>query len=227
MTNKPCIHEHTAKRLRERFDADRSWLQEELESGRYVWLKGLGRGRDGEKVRSGHLLYLSHNDEYCVAVVDNRKRLVITVLTEEMALKSSWGMGIDATTKLKAKRLSLGSQKVDDSTFLRLIAETRNGLLVYVRARTYSYEWVPTIFNINKLTVTADQMDTKTNRCTLSNGQAAAVSSALNELITTKKIQPYCDFWISTSKGKNMLISNIIEGVSALEAAESARRWVI
>lgn len=227
MTNKPCIHDHTAKRLRERFDAEESWLQTELQAGRFVWLKGVGRGRDGERIRSGHLLYIPQKDEYCVAVVDNRKRLVITVLTEDMALKSSWSKGIDSSAKLRAKRLSLGKQRVDDSEFLRLYAETRDELLVTARVRTYSYEWVPIMLNILKLSIAAKQVDTERNLCTLNRDQTHDLSRALSEKINNKQIRPYCEFSISTSKGKNILISTVIEGISPLEVAESARRWVV
>ena len=58
-----------------------------------------------KKVRSGHLIYIPDTDEYCVVIMDDRSRLAITVLTEDMAIKSSWGRGLTDAAKLKAKRI--------------------------------------------------------------------------------------------------------------------------
>ncbi|GAC13941.1 hypothetical protein [Aliiglaciecola lipolytica] len=45
--------------------------------------------------------------------MDDRSRLAIKVLTEEMTLDSSWGKRLDPTAKLKAKRIALGDEAVD------------------------------------------------------------------------------------------------------------------
>lgn len=125
MTINPTLHSHAVARVQERFGLDESWLLEILDSGRFVWLKGAGNSGNVKRVRSGHLIYLPERNEYCVVVMDDRKRLAITVLTEEMARNSPWGSGLDQTAKLKAKRIALGEEVVDDSNFIRLYAEER------------------------------------------------------------------------------------------------------
>ena len=97
MAIQPTLHTHAIDRLKDRFNLDKSWLLNELEHGRFVWLKGHGASGNIKKVRSGHLFYLQDKDDYCVVVMDDRSRLAITVLTETMALKSSWGRGLDAS----------------------------------------------------------------------------------------------------------------------------------
>lgn len=103
MINQYYIHNHAIERLQERFSTDKAWLLHELENGCFVWLKGSGHSSHAINIRSGHLIYLPHRNEYCVVIMDNRSRLAITVLNEEMALKSSWGKGLDEVAKLKAK----------------------------------------------------------------------------------------------------------------------------
>ncbi len=128
MVSGPSVHNHAAKRLKERLSVDVSWLIDVLEQGRFVWLKGAGDSGNAKRVRSGHLIYLPNRNEYCVVVMDDRSRLAITVLTEDMALNSSWGKGLDQAAKLKAKRLALGEEAVHDINFLLLYAEDRGEL---------------------------------------------------------------------------------------------------
>jgi hypothetical protein len=125
MPVKPVLHNHAIERVQERFGLDDSWLMEKLDSGHFVWLRGAGNSGDAKFVRSGHLIYIPEKNEYCVVVMDDRKRLAVTVLTEDMARHSSWRNGLDETAKLRAKRIALGEEVVDDCNFLRLFAEER------------------------------------------------------------------------------------------------------
>jgi hypothetical protein len=143
MAIKAKLHTHAVDRFQERFGVDKSWPLNKLESGRFVWLKGSGHSGIAKNVRSGHLLYLPHIDDYCVVAMDDRSKLVITVLTLGMALNSSWGKGLDDATKLKVKRISLGKELIDDSQFLRIYAEERGQLVASVRAKTVKYDWEP------------------------------------------------------------------------------------
>ncbi len=223
--NQPAIHNHAIERLQERFGIDEEWLLQELENGRFVWLKGFGDSGDAQKVRSGHLLYLPQRDEYCVVIMDDRVRLAITVLTEEMALRSSWSKGLDRAAKLKAKKIAMGAEEVADSNFLRLYAEERGCVSVSVRARTYSYEWKPVVVTLCKVCLEADQINPIDDSCTLSQPHLMSVSQALMERVENKEIRPYCELFVSTTNDKSVKLANKIEGVSSLDEAEYARRW--
>jgi hypothetical protein len=224
MTKRPSLHSHAVECLEARFDVDRSWLLQELENGRFVWLKGAGDSGSLKKVRSGHLIYIPNIDEYCVVIMDDRSRLAITVLTESMALKSSWARGVNETAKLRAKRIALGYEKINDANFLQLYAEERNGLSVNVRVITISYNWKRIVLSLCKVTLIAEQINPKENYCTLNESQMINIQTAINNLVTDKKILPYCEFYVSTAKGKTTFISNKIDGISCLENAEQARR---
>lgn len=221
------LHNHAIERLQERFGVDESWLINELEEGKFFWLKGAGDCGDVKNVRYGHLLYLPHRNDYCIAVIDYRSKFVITVLTEEMALNSSWGKGLDQAAKLKAKRIALGEEAVNDTTFLRLYAEERGGeLLVTVRAKTVAYDWSPIVaLAICKIRIKSKQFNVETNCCSLLSEQMDEVTKSLNDKILAREIRPYCELTVNTGGGKTAFISNNLEGLSDMENAETARRW--
>ena len=95
MVSDPSVHNHAAKRLKERLDADKSWLIDVLDQGKFVWLKGHGNSADAKNIRSGHLIYHPKRNEFFVVVMDDRLRLEIILLTEDMALYYSWCKGLD------------------------------------------------------------------------------------------------------------------------------------
>ncbi len=225
MVSGPSVHNHAAKRLKERLSVDVSWLIDVLEQGRFVWLKGAGDSGNAKRVRSGHLIYLPNRNEYCVVVMDDRSRLAITVLTEDMALNSSWGKGLDQAAKLKAKRLALGEEAVHDINFLLLYAEDRGELSVTVQAKTVSYDWKPVVRSIYKTSIKPEQFDIDRKCCTLSDEQMDAVSRSITEKILSKEMRPYCELSVRTSGGKVALISNQLNVTSDLESAELAKRW--
>lgn len=225
MVNEPKVNQHAVQRLNERFGVDESWLLNELRQGRFVWLKGSGDSCNAKNVRSGHLIYIPHRKEYCIVVMDDRSRLAITVLTEDMAINSSWGKGLDQAAKLKAKRRALGKEAVDDINFLLLYAEDRGELSVTVIAKTVSYDWEPLVRSIYKTNIKPEQLDVDRMCCSLSEEQMDAVTRIIIEKIATKEIRPYCTLYARTSKGKAALISNKLDAVADLESAEIARRW--
>ena len=225
MPNKHKLHGHAINRLKERFNLHKSWLLNELENGRFVWLKGSGNSGNIKKVRSGHLFYLPDEDEYCVVVVDDRSRLAITVLTEEMALQSSWGGGLTEAAKLKSKRIALGNDVVDDCDFLRLYAEERGELLVNIQARTIAYNWKFIGLRICKTAIKAEQIDTIKKNFTLTDVQINEISKLILDKINASEIRPYCDLFVKSGHGRTAFISNKIDGISCLEEAEIARRW--
>jgi len=198
---------------------------ERLEQGEFVWLKGSGHSGNAYGVRSGHLIYLPDQDDYCVVVVDDRRRLAITVLTEEMGLNSSWANGITGAAKLKAKRISLGNEVVPDSHVLRLYAEEREGLSLTVRARTFTYDWVAKIVNLQKITVTPEQIDPEADHCTLSELQEAQVKEQIHLKVSEQIIRPYGELFVATGKGKQTAVSNKFEGFESVTLAEQAMRW--
>lgn len=221
----PSVHFHAIQRLKERFDADDSWLLNELKQGRFVWLKGAGDSGNEKKIRSGHLIYIPAKDEYCVVVMDDRARLAITVLTEKMALNSPWGKGLDRAAKLKAKKIALGEATIKDINFLLLYAEDRGELSVNVQARTVSYNWNPIMLSIYKTSIICEQIDIANNCCILSDKQIIEVSRSITEKIDAKEMRPYAELSLSTGHGKSAAISNKLNCISELENAESARRW--
>lgn len=221
----PSVHNHAAERLKERLGVDESWLIDVLEQGRFVWLKGSGDSGNVKNVRSGHLIYLPNRKEFFVVVMDDRSRLAITVLTEDMALNSSWGKGLDQAAKLKAKKLALGQESVDDINFLLLYAEDRGELSVTVQAKTVSYDWNPVVRAIYKTSIKPEQIDIDRKCCTLSDEQMDAISRSISEKIASKEIRPYCELLVRTSGGKTALISNQLNAASDLESADIARRW--
>lgn len=225
MVSDPSVHNHAAERLKERFGIDESSLIDVLEQGRFVWLKGSGDSGNAKNVRSGHLIYLPNRNEYCVVVMDDRSRLAITVLTEDMALNSSWGKGLDQAAKLKAKRLALGEEAVHDISFLLLYAEDRGELSVTVQARTVSYDWKPVVMSICKTSIKPEQIDIDGQCCTLSDEQMDAVSRSISEKIAGKEMRPYCELSVRTGSGKTASISNQLNVASDLESAEIAKRW--
>jgi hypothetical protein len=225
MVSVPSIHNHAVERLKERFGVDESWLRDKLEQGEFVWLKGSGNSCNAKYVRSGHLIYLPSKNEYCIVVMDDRSRIAITVLTEDMALNSSWGKGLDKAAKLKAKRLALGEEAVRDINFLFLYAEDRSELSVTIQAKTISYDWNPLRQSISKIKIKPEQIDIDRNCCTLSNEQMDAVSKSISEKIANKEIRPYCELSLRTGRGKTALISNKLNVASDLENAELAMRW--
>lgn len=225
MVSDPSLHSHAVKRLKERFGVDESWLIDKLDQGRFVWLKGSGDSGNTKNVRSGHLIYLPDKNEYCIVVMDNRSRRAITVLTEDMAINSSWGKGLDREAKLRAKRLALGDEAVHDINFLLLYAENRGELSVIVQARTVSYDWKPVVRPICKTKIKPAQIDIDRKCCTLSDEQMDIVSKSIIEKIARKEMRPYCELSIRTCRKKTALISNELNVASDLESAEIAKRW--
>lgn len=225
MISNPSIHKHAADRLRERLHAEESWLAEILQEGKFVWLKGSGDSGNAKKVRSGHLIYHPKRNEYCVVVMDDRQRLAITVLNEEMALKSSWGGGLDQAAKLRAKRLALGEEAVHDINFFLLYAEDRGELSVTVTARSVSYDWEPVVHSIYKTSIKPEQIDINGKCCALSEEQMDAVTRIISEKIVNKEMRPYAELSVRTGGNKTAFISNRVDVVSDFKSAERARRW--
>lgn len=223
---KVSLHTHAANRLEDRFNADESWLLQELNEGRSVQLKGVGFAEEGSQVRSGHLLYLPEKKEYCIAVMDDRHRLCITVLTEEMGVNSTWGNGITETVKLKAKKNALGKKSVHDANFLNLYAKNRGILAINVRIRTYSNCWDPLIVTLCKIEIKPEQIDLENNSCTLTGAQEEEVIKMVKRRLADCEIQPYGELFIGTTNNKKISIVNEISVVSSLDAAERVRRWL-
>ena len=142
-----------------------------------------------------------------------------------MAKKSPWSKGLDKVSKLKAKRLSLGSEVVQDSTFLRLYAEERGGLSLNVRMKTVTYNWKPIVITLCKVAITAEQINIEDNKCVLLDVQINEALQLINRKISKKEIRPYCDLYVSTSNKKTVLISNTIDTLFSLDLAENAERW--
>ncbi|MBD1389522.1 hypothetical protein IC617_08785 [Neiella sp. HB171785] len=225
MANDVSVHNHASERLETRFGVDTDWLTGMLEQGRFVWLKGTGHSFDAKSVRSGHLIFIPEKHEYCVAVMDDRKRLAITVLTEKMALNSSWGEGLNHKTKLRAKRLALDEETVPDIHFLLMQAQDNQELAVTVQARTVSYDWKPVVRNLYKTRITPEQLDVDSKCCTLTSEQMNAVSKAIHDRLESQAMRPYCELLVRSAKGKKALISNTLDSVSDLQNATIAMRW--
>ena len=224
MTAKPQLHSHAVDRAKERFGLDDAWLLETLDSGSFVWLKGTGNSGSVKQVRSGHLIFLPEKDKYCIVVMDDRKRLAITVLTEEMARNSSWGIGMDDKTKLKAKRIALGEEVVDDSNFLRLYAEERGILRLSLYVRAFTKDWQLTNITFCKVEVAPEQIDPNSRTCELTSKQEQEATRCFLRQVNEQAILPYCDFYVRTTRGKKALIANKIPGSFSLEEGETARR---
>lgn len=225
MARNPSVHQHAINRLEERFGISKEWLMNELDSGKFIWLKGNGNGRAMTKDRSAHLFYLPQKNEYCIVIMDDRERLAITVLTEEMAKKSTWAKSINDVVKLKAKNIALGIDSNYDSKFLSLYALERGGLKVTVNAHSYDSNFNPIRITITNIIIDADQIDTDSNTCTLTQPQFQEVESLTLSKIHEKKILPYCDFYITTGGGKSAALANKFSSISSLIEAENARRW--
>ena len=99
MVSDPSVHNHAAERLKERFGIDESSLIDVLEQGRFVWLKGSGDSGNAKNVRSGHLIYLPNRNEYCMDAINDRSRLTITALTEEITINPPWGKALHHAAK--------------------------------------------------------------------------------------------------------------------------------
>jgi hypothetical protein len=156
--------------------------------------------------------------------MDDRKRLAVTVLTEDMARHSSWRNGLDETAKLRAKRIALGEEVVDDCNFLRLFAEERGHISLTLVARAFTKIWQLTTLILSKVEIEAEQIDPDLKKCKLTYDQEQeAIKCILNE-INAQAILPYCDFYVQTGKGRRAQISNVISGSSSLEEGETARR---
>lgn len=227
MMSTPSVHIHAIERLKERFGVEKSWLLNELEQGRFVWLKGTGDSRDAKSVRSGHLIYLSHKNEYCIVVMDDRSRLAVTVLTEEMALKSPWSKGLDRAAKLRAKRIALGEDAINDINFFLLYAEDRGELSVTLQLKTFFYNWNPVVLSIYKTNIKPEQIDVLNKCCTLSGEQMDEASRLIIRKISAKEIRPYGELYLKTGSGKVAVISNKSDFISDFENAKSASRWFI
>jgi hypothetical protein len=119
----------------------------------------------------------------------------------------------------------LGTEVVQDSTFLRLYAEERGGLSINVRIKTVAYDWKPILIDLCKVTINAEQISVDENECLLSHSQLETVSLIISNKISNKEIQPYCDIFVSTTNNKAVLVSNKINIVSCLDFAENAKRW--
>lgn len=227
MVSTPSVHIHAIERLMERFGVEKSWLLNELEQGRFVWLKGNGDSRDAKSVRSGHLIYNSHKNEYCIVVMDDRSRLAVTVLTEEMAIKSPWSKGLDRAAKLRAKRIALGEDAINDINFFLLYAEDRGELSVTLQLKTFLYSWNPVVLSIYKTNIKPEQIDILNKCCTLSEEQINEASRIIIGKIAAKEMRPYGKFYLKTGSGKFAVISNKSDFISDLENAEGASRWFI
>jgi preprotein translocase subunit YajC len=128
-TNSFSLHYHAINRLQERFNLDHQYLLNELENGRFVFLNGYNKYGKLTDIRSGYLIYFPNKDEYGVVIIENRSRLGVTVLTEEMALNSSLGKELNENVKLKAKTIAFGEKSLDNSQLLHFYAKERGQLI--------------------------------------------------------------------------------------------------
>ncbi len=233
MEIKTVLHSHAITRLRERFGVDELWILNQLEQGKFVWLNGAGGGLKMKKngplecTRFGHLIYIPQVDEYCVIVIDGKDRMVITALTESMAIKSSWSKKLNPINKLRAKKLSLGDENIGDVNFLYLKASEREEIVVTVKIKTVLYEnWKPIVISLCKLAITADQLDTTNNYCSLTRKQMQEVEMLVNQKLTEKIIYPFGELIVSNKKSYTVPVSNKLSIISAIEEADSVRRWL-
>lgn len=216
----PRVHPHAAQRLGERFDLDADWLQAQLEAGQFVWLKA-----SGNPLRSGHLFYLPDRDQYFLVVMDNRSRLAITVLTEDMATRSSWWRGLTPAAKLKARQRALGHAAVGDFDFLALYAVTRETLAVRLALRTYDKDWQGIVKTLMPIELTEDQFDPESRAVNLNELQMLEADARLKHMLQSSGIKPYGQLFVYTTGGRSVDVLNPSSVIGALEDAESVRRW--
>ena len=135
------------------------------------------------------------------------------------------GNSLNQITKLKAKRIALGKEEINDIEFLKLLAIDRNELSVTVRATTVSLTWEPIVLSICKINLRPDQMDIEKKFCTLLQEQMDIVKSTIADKIEASEMRPHAELFVRTARGKMALISNQVDLISNLENGENARRW--
>lgn len=218
------VHYHAAERSLERIGKSEIWLLEQIDEQKTLRLPGKGRSQSGTKVRSGHLLYVPESSKFFVLVIDDRKRLVITVLNEEMAVNSDWGEELSIKSKLKAIRAA--GERVPDGAFIQEFAAQRGGAPVTVRIRSLDIEWKPKMVNLQKLMLEPDRINTECNEVQLTPEEVDETRSAIRKLISEQVIRPFGDVFLTTGRGKTMRVKAAEFGIGSLGDAEMARRWV-
>lgn len=225
MIFKPILNSHADERLKERTEVSRDWLVEQIELGNYVLLKGKGKAIGACFIMSGYLIYLAEQDTYCLVVVDDRFRKGITVLSERMIHHSTWNKGFDEKSKLRAKRLILGEEIVNDSQILSL--RSKEGLPFKVRIRSPEWDtWEIKALNLCKINIFSNQFNTEENSCYLDSEQRIEVEKLIQELIISKSIYPFAEVFIANSHNRQIKVTNVFKDIGSLEEAAVYYRWL-
>lgn len=216
--------EHAESRIIDRFHVSAEWLVRKLNEKQFVWVSGYGHDGADLNVRGAALVYIQDSDECCLAIIDMRNHNVVTVLTEEMAKRSSWSKGINDKAKLSAKQAMLGNNVVHDSLFLHLYSTHRSGTNLLIKVRTIDANWNPLSLTLSKLKFMPEQFDLVNNCARLTDSQENEVKTILLDKVTAREIHPFCEIFACT-RTRNIKIVNKIDGFFDLEEAENHRRW--
>lgn len=207
----------------ERIGKSDAWLLEQIDQQKTVRLVHKGSDRFGARVRSAHLLYVTELSEFFVLVMDDRKRLVVTVLTEEMALKSRWREGLTDENRLRARRRA--GELVPDGAFLQEYANQRGATPVNLRVLGVGKNWKRRSFTLLKLLLEPERIDVERNEVVLTSEESDRARSALQQLIAEGRMLPYGEILLVTGHGKQLDIRPVNLGIGSLSDAELARRW--
>jgi len=225
MSKRVSIVEHAMNRLVERFSVEQDLLIGLIESGRTVRLKGLGNACDARGVRSGHLCFVAEPNGFCVAVMDDRHRVVITVLTDQMAAENSdWAEGVDDVAREKARQLATGDQS--SGKLIQAYAKRKLRLPMNVQLATVSIDWIPKVRMVAKIEISEDQVDAKNNVCVLTSDQRELIAREILVLLSEGLIRPYGHVFLVKKNGPKLDVDDRFEGLSPLSEADTARRWL-
>lgn len=218
------VHSHAQSRLTERFELSTEWLLKRIDNKSFVWLDVVSEMNCGTAARGAFLIYIPAQNTFCVAVIDVTAKLIITVLNEDMASRSTWASSLTADRKKHAKLLALQSEELSGIDYymrLKMLDISRSTRII---AQCLTPERKPMNITVAKIEVTLEQFLTS-ELIRLTEDQQNLIKRKLTSAVAQEKILPCVDIFAQHKDFKTVPVQHDFCNFPSCQELLMLQRW--
>lgn len=218
------VHPHAQTRLAQRFGLSTKWLLERIDNNSFVWLDVVSEMNCTKAARGAFLLYIPTQNKFFVAVVDVAAKLIITVLNEDMALRSTWAACLTSDRKKHAKLLALQSEELSGVEYyiqLKQLDISRNTRIV---AQCLTPELKPLNITLAKIQVTIDQFLTS-ELIRLTEDLQQLINTKLTSAVEKEEILPCVDIFARYKDFRTLRVQHNFCNFLSCQELLMRQRW--
>ncbi|MEA3587650.1 hypothetical protein J6I75_04735 [Pseudidiomarina sp. 1APP75-27a] len=224
ITRSIALHPHAEQRLAERFGLPVEWLLERIEAKQFAWLDVISEISDTSSARGAFLFFVPEQNTFCVAIVDVTAKLIITILNEDMASRSTWAASLTKDRKKHAMLLALRHEGYSGVDYYRKLKELDLSRSTRVVAQSLTCDLKPRNITVAKIQVTMDQFLTS-EQIELTDDQQRQVRMVLADAIEQNQIMPCVDLYAQHKDYRRLSVQHEFCSLKSCQDFLMQHRW--